>query len=138
MVPIAVATEILTTCQKIIGAQLLTGIYLYCVGQLSGTIGFIQFFLYKDNHSVSIMKVGIALPNIGPQATSENLIQLTTQAEEGGFDSLWTITRILWLFYFPPYKQLLDTNSNQIFLCSLFLITTGFLKRYESLITTSE
>src|SRR2546425_9011298 len=41
------------------------------------------------------MKVGITLPNLGPQATRKNVIQLATQAEEEGFDSLWTITRIL-------------------------------------------
>ena len=42
------------------------------------------------------MKVGITLPNIGPQATKENILQLATRAEEEGFDSLWTIRRILW------------------------------------------
>ena len=41
------------------------------------------------------MKVGITLPNLGSQATRKNVIQLATQAEEEGFDSLWTITRIL-------------------------------------------
>ncbi|PWU78831.1 MAG: LLM class F420-dependent oxidoreductase [Candidatus Nitrosopolaris wilkensis] len=42
------------------------------------------------------MKVGITLPNLGPQATRENVLKLATQAEKDGFDSLWTITRILW------------------------------------------
>ena len=42
------------------------------------------------------MKVGITLPNLGPQATRENVHKLATQAEKDGFDSLWTITRILW------------------------------------------
>lgn len=42
------------------------------------------------------MKVGITLPNLGPQATKENILQTATQAEQEGFDSLWTITRILW------------------------------------------
>jgi alkanesulfonate monooxygenase SsuD/methylene tetrahydromethanopterin reductase-like flavin-dependent oxidoreductase (luciferase family) len=41
------------------------------------------------------MKVGITLPNLGPQATRENVLKLATQAEKDGFDSLWTITRIL-------------------------------------------
>ena len=41
------------------------------------------------------MKVGLTLPNLGPQATRENVIQLASQAEKEGFDSLWTITRIL-------------------------------------------
>ena len=42
------------------------------------------------------MKVGITLPNLGPQATRENVLKLAKQAEKDGFDSLWTITRILW------------------------------------------
>lgn len=42
------------------------------------------------------MKVGITLPNLGPQATKENVLLTATQAEKEGFDSLWTITRILW------------------------------------------
>jgi len=42
------------------------------------------------------MNVGITLPNLGPQATRENVLKLATQAEKEGFDSLWTITRILW------------------------------------------
>lgn len=42
------------------------------------------------------MKVGITLPNIGPQATRENILQLAIQAEKEDFDSLWTIRRILW------------------------------------------
>jgi len=42
------------------------------------------------------MKVGITLPNLGPQATRENILTLATRSEKEGFDSLWTITRILW------------------------------------------
>jgi probable F420-dependent oxidoreductase len=42
------------------------------------------------------MKVGITLPNLGPQATRENVLQTAIQAEKEGFDSVWTITRILW------------------------------------------
>ena len=42
------------------------------------------------------MKVGITIPNIGPQATRENVLQTAIQAEKEGFDSVWTITRILW------------------------------------------
>jgi probable F420-dependent oxidoreductase len=42
------------------------------------------------------MKVGITLPNLGTQATRDNLLQTATQAEKEGFDSVWTITRILW------------------------------------------
>ena len=42
------------------------------------------------------MKVGITLPNLGPQATRDNILQTAIQAEKEGFDSIWTITRILW------------------------------------------
>ncbi|MGB8934733.1 MAG: LLM class flavin-dependent oxidoreductase [Candidatus Nitrosopolaris sp.] len=42
------------------------------------------------------MKVGITLPNLGPQATRDNVLQTATQAEKEGFDSVWTITRMLW------------------------------------------
>jgi probable F420-dependent oxidoreductase len=42
------------------------------------------------------MKVGITLPNLGPQATRENVLQTAIQAENEGFDSVWTISRILY------------------------------------------
>jgi alkanesulfonate monooxygenase SsuD/methylene tetrahydromethanopterin reductase-like flavin-dependent oxidoreductase (luciferase family) len=42
------------------------------------------------------MKVGITLPNLGPQATRDNALQTAIQAEKEGFDSVMTIARILW------------------------------------------
>jgi hypothetical protein len=51
--------------------------------------------LYEKDYS-KYMKVGITLPNLGPQATRDNILQTATQAEKEGFDSVWTITRILW------------------------------------------
>ncbi|MFY9796675.1 MAG: TIGR03619 family F420-dependent LLM class oxidoreductase [Candidatus Nitrosopolaris sp.] len=51
--------------------------------------------LYQKDYS-KYMKVGITLPNLGPQATRDNVLQTATQAEKEGFDSVWTITRILW------------------------------------------
>ena len=42
------------------------------------------------------LKVGITLPNLGPQATGETILHTAIQAEKEGFDSVWTITRILW------------------------------------------
>jgi alkanesulfonate monooxygenase SsuD/methylene tetrahydromethanopterin reductase-like flavin-dependent oxidoreductase (luciferase family) len=42
------------------------------------------------------MKVGVTLPNLGEQATRENILESASQAEKEGFDSVWTITRILW------------------------------------------
>lgn len=34
------------------------------------------------------MKVGITLPNPGTQTTRDNLLQIVTQAEKDGFDSV--------------------------------------------------
>jgi probable F420-dependent oxidoreductase len=42
------------------------------------------------------LRVGITLPNLGPQATRETVLHTAIQAEKEGFDSIWTITRILW------------------------------------------
>jgi probable F420-dependent oxidoreductase len=44
------------------------------------------------------MKVGITLGNLGTRtrATRDNILQTAIQAEKEGFDSVWTITRILW------------------------------------------
>ena len=44
------------------------------------------------------MKVGITLPNLGTRAraTRDNILQTAIQADNEGFDSVWTITRILW------------------------------------------
>jgi probable F420-dependent oxidoreductase len=42
------------------------------------------------------MKAGITLPVLGEQATRENVLESATKAEKEGFDSVWTITRILW------------------------------------------
>lgn len=42
------------------------------------------------------MKVGISLPQIGPQASAENLIRVVQRAEELGYDSAWVLERLLW------------------------------------------
>lgn len=42
------------------------------------------------------MKVGISLPQLGPQASPENLIRVARRAEELGYDSAWVLERILW------------------------------------------
>jgi alkanesulfonate monooxygenase SsuD/methylene tetrahydromethanopterin reductase-like flavin-dependent oxidoreductase (luciferase family) len=41
------------------------------------------------------MKVGFALPNVGPVATPESVSQVAQRAEALGYHSLWTIERIL-------------------------------------------
>lgn len=42
------------------------------------------------------MKLGISLPQLGPQASPEALIKVAKHAEELGFDSVWVLERILW------------------------------------------
>src|SRR5437588_3939734 len=42
------------------------------------------------------MRIGFALPNIGPVATPEAVIAVAERAEELGYDSLWTIERLLY------------------------------------------
>ncbi|HLG13359.1 MAG TPA: LLM class F420-dependent oxidoreductase [Blastocatellia bacterium] len=42
------------------------------------------------------MKIGISLPQLGPQATAENLIRAATRAEALGYDSVWVLERLLW------------------------------------------
>ncbi len=42
------------------------------------------------------MQTGFCLPQIGPQAASENLIRVAQRAEELGYDSLWVLERLLW------------------------------------------
>jgi probable F420-dependent oxidoreductase len=42
------------------------------------------------------MKVGISLPQLGPQASAENLIKVARRAEELGYDSAWVLERLLW------------------------------------------
>src|ERR1700747_624996 len=67
------------------------------------------------------MKTGFALPNIGPVATAEAVAKVAQRAEALGYDSLWTIERLLWPVKpqtpYPatpdgslpePYKHVLD------------------------------
>src|SRR2546428_5780200 len=42
------------------------------------------------------MKIGFALPNIGPVATAEAVVKVAQRAEVLAYDSLWTIERLLW------------------------------------------
>ena len=42
------------------------------------------------------MKVGLALPHVGPQATKDNIIKIAVDAEDEGLDSLWVAERLLW------------------------------------------
>ncbi|MFQ5941813.1 MAG: LLM class F420-dependent oxidoreductase [Nitrososphaerales archaeon] len=42
------------------------------------------------------MKIGLFLPQVGEQATKENVVKLAKEAEKEGFDSLWVLERLLW------------------------------------------
>jgi probable F420-dependent oxidoreductase len=42
------------------------------------------------------MKIGITLPQMGPQATRENIVKTARIAEQEHFDSLWVGDRLLW------------------------------------------
>lgn len=42
------------------------------------------------------MKLGVALPHIGPTASPEAIIETAAAAEALGFDSAWVLDRLLW------------------------------------------
>ncbi|MEV6641448.1 LLM class F420-dependent oxidoreductase [Amycolatopsis sp. NPDC051371] len=42
------------------------------------------------------MKIGLALPHLGEQATTENIREFALSAERNGWDSLWTLDRTLY------------------------------------------
>jgi len=42
------------------------------------------------------MKIGMSLPQIGAQASAENLIKVAQRAESLGYDSVWVLERLLW------------------------------------------
>ncbi len=42
------------------------------------------------------MKLGFALPQLGPQASRDGLIKVAARAEQLGYDSLWVLERLLW------------------------------------------
>lgn len=42
------------------------------------------------------MKIGFALGNIGPIGTADSVKQIAQRAESLGYDSLWTVERLLW------------------------------------------
>jgi len=67
------------------------------------------------------MKIGFALPNIGLVGTADGISQVARRAEALGYESLWTIERLLWPVQpqtpYPatpdgllpePYKHILD------------------------------
>jgi probable F420-dependent oxidoreductase len=78
------------------------------------------------------MKIGFALPNIGPVGTSEGVSKVAQRAEALGYESLWTIERLLWPVKpqtpYPatpdgllpePYKYILDPLDSLTFAAGL-------------------
>jgi probable F420-dependent oxidoreductase len=69
----------------------------------------------------SAMKIGFALGNVGPIGTAEGIAKIAQRAEALGYDSVWTVERLLWPVKpqtpYPaspdgllpePYKHVLD------------------------------
>jgi probable F420-dependent oxidoreductase len=78
------------------------------------------------------MKLGFALPNIGPIGTIDALTKVAQRAETLGFDTLWTIERLLYPVNpqtkYPvtpdgllpaPYKHVLDPVAALVFVAAL-------------------
>jgi probable F420-dependent oxidoreductase len=78
------------------------------------------------------MKIGFALPNIGPVGTTEGVSKVAQRAEALGYESLWTIERLLWPVKpqtpYPatpdgllpePYKYILDPLDSLTFVAGL-------------------
>ena len=42
------------------------------------------------------MKIGVSVPNLGPVATLEAVKIVAQKAEALGYNSLWTVERLLW------------------------------------------
>ncbi len=64
------------------------------------------------------MKVGITLPQLGEHATKENIINLSKNAENQGFDSLWVLERLVWpLKPLTPYHGTKDGTANTFSNC---------------------
>jgi probable F420-dependent oxidoreductase len=74
-----------------------------------------------QERSLFAMKIGFALPNAGPVSTAEAVSKVAQRAEALGYDSLWTLERLLWPVQpqtpYPatpdgslpePYKHVLD------------------------------
>ena len=42
------------------------------------------------------MRVGFGLPNIGTVGSADAIVKVAQRAEALGYDSLWTVERVLW------------------------------------------
>jgi alkanesulfonate monooxygenase SsuD/methylene tetrahydromethanopterin reductase-like flavin-dependent oxidoreductase (luciferase family) len=61
------------------------------------------------------MKIGLALPHVGEQATTKNIREFALHAERNGWDSLWTLDRTLYpINPKTPYPARLDGKLNPV------------------------
>lgn len=62
------------------------------------------------------MQIGFCLPQMGPQATRENLVRVAKRAEELGYDSLWVLERLLWpISPKAPYPPTPDGSLPEVY-----------------------
>jgi probable F420-dependent oxidoreductase len=66
------------------------------------------------------MKIGFGLPNIGPVGTAEGVSKVAQRAESLGYESLWTIDRVLWpVKPQTPYPATPDGSLPEVYKHSL-------------------
>lgn len=66
------------------------------------------------------MKLGFAVPNIGPVATPEAIVTVAQRAEALGYNSLWTVERLLWpVNPQTPYPASPDGSLPEVYKYSL-------------------
>jgi len=62
------------------------------------------------------MKIGFSLPNIGPIGTAEAITKVAQRAEALGYNSLWTIERLLYpLKLQRPYPGTPDGHLPEVY-----------------------
>src|SRR6202051_1426517 len=69
---------------------------LRAITTLSSTRGAFCFTISAVFTWRCAMKIGFSLPNIGPIATPEAVSKVAQRAEALGYDSLWTVERLLY------------------------------------------
>jgi alkanesulfonate monooxygenase SsuD/methylene tetrahydromethanopterin reductase-like flavin-dependent oxidoreductase (luciferase family) len=52
--------------------------------------------IHREMAEEVMMRLGIALPQVGSTVSPETLVTVAKRAEDLGFDSLWVLDRILW------------------------------------------
>ena len=80
-----------------------------------------------DNDNDNGMKIGLRLPQTDEhRATRQNVIKLSTEAENAGIDSLWVLERLIW-----PIKP--QTNYPGLLMANFQLIGNIYLSPWRRL-----